>query len=400
MKKILFFVLLIFVGCSQPEPQNFQQLVLRDDLYYLKDTNEVFNGPVFNVDGKSETYIKNGKFNGSYISYHDNGQIKEKFTYKNNLVHGDYSSFFDNGQIMEEYFFKNGILEGNPKVYYNNGQIFQEFIFNKESESSFSMYYPNGQQLTSFNFLGSLDFDDINEIEGINRTSEIFDSVTFDSVVENIYNDDDFFEEVYLTFIENSFINLLTINQEVPFYLDNGNLFFRISNGEFEVIKVFLDILNGFFERGETPVTYFYKGLLVEREVIEFNEEDNQERIKKGWEKLDKVIYYTFNPTDFPYSYWKHGPYTTFFGDGSQQTKYYILNKKQSNLTVIFENGQRQEIEKLNDNEEEVVIYFTNGGIQKGLMVNRKFEGITTYTYPNGKIIEEEYKNGVKVSSN
>ena len=205
---------------------------------------------------------------------------------------------------------------------------------------------------------------------------------------------------MYSTFIENSFLNLLTSNQEVPFYLDNGNLFFRISNGEFGVIKVLLDIYNEFYEREETPVTYFYKGEFVDRRVLEYNEKDNQERMKKGLSRIDKIIYYRFNPTEFPYSYWDHGPYIIFWESGQQQIEYYIYDKEQSNYTIIFESGQRKEIDKLNDNEKEVVVYFTDGNIQKGLQVNNKWEGITTVTFTDGEIIEIEYKDGVEVSRN
>jgi len=400
MKKLLLLVLLILIGCSSPEPQNFQQLVLRDDLYYLKETNEVFNGPVFNIDGKSETYIKNGKFNGSYISYHDNGQIKEKFIYKNNLVHGDYISYFSNGQKMEEFFFKNGILEGNPKVYYNNGQIFQEFIFNKGSESSFSMYYPNGQKLTSFNFSGSIDFDSINKIEGLNILSKnhnklveyLYSDLSLDTLFEEFYSSwEYFYEDLIFTIMENSFLSLLSTNQTIPFYLDSGDSIFSLSNGEFGVINVISEYFTNDGKKME-QVDYYYKGKFVIRDEDEVSEETNQIRIKNGLTRMIKTIRYK----DYNYNY--HGPYIIFWGSGQQEIEYYIKDKEQSNFTIIFENGQRQEIDNINDKERKVVVYFTNGDVKEGLEVNRKWEGIVTYTYSNGVIEEQEYKDGVLIN--
>ena len=52
MKRLLLIVLPIFliVGCSSPEPINYETtLVERDDVYYTKDTNKPYSGPVFSL---------------------------------------------------------------------------------------------------------------------------------------------------------------------------------------------------------------------------------------------------------------------------------------------------------------------------------------------------------------
>ena len=82
MKKLLQLFLLILIGCSEPEPINYQMLVQRDGFYYVKDTNNVFSGPVFNIVGKSTGYIKKGKWNGEFEFYHSNGQLHGIGSYK------------------------------------------------------------------------------------------------------------------------------------------------------------------------------------------------------------------------------------------------------------------------------------------------------------------------------
>ena len=64
IKKLLPLFLLIMIGCSEPEPLNYQLLVERDGVHYIKDTNDIYSGPVFNIEGKSTGYIKKGKWNG------------------------------------------------------------------------------------------------------------------------------------------------------------------------------------------------------------------------------------------------------------------------------------------------------------------------------------------------
>ena len=116
MKKLLPLLLLILIGCSEPEPLNYQMLVQRDGLYYLKDTNEVYSGPVFNIEGKSTGYIKKGKWNGEFEFYHSNGQLSEVGTFKDGKEDGPFKSYYENGQLEEERTYKDGELI-ESKVY-------------------------------------------------------------------------------------------------------------------------------------------------------------------------------------------------------------------------------------------------------------------------------------------
>ena len=89
MKKILLIVLplLLIVGCSK-EPINYEEtLNYRDGVYYTKDTNQPYSGPVFSLDGngrnKRESILEDGKM----ITYKDtywseNGQKSFEGTYE------------------------------------------------------------------------------------------------------------------------------------------------------------------------------------------------------------------------------------------------------------------------------------------------------------------------------
>ena len=66
---------------------------------------------------------ENGKKQGSYESYHDNGQLDKKCTYKNGKLDGPYESYYPNGQLDRKCTYKNDILDGPYESYYPNGQL-------------------------------------------------------------------------------------------------------------------------------------------------------------------------------------------------------------------------------------------------------------------------------------
>ena len=176
MKKTLLTILplLLIIGCSKKEPLNYELLEERDGVHYQKSTNEIYSGPVFNIDGKSEGYLKNGKRDGLWKEWYENGQIKRERYFKDGVVDGLVTTWFQNGQKETESYSKDGRhdyrrgsswYESGMKrseymnrdtsiVYYENGQI-QRLNFHKDEdihvdESIF--YYENRQVRLEGNF--------------------------------------------------------------------------------------------------------------------------------------------------------------------------------------------------------------------------------------------------------
>ena len=90
MKKLLLIILplLLIIGCSSSEPINFENtLEVRDSVFYTKDKNKPYNGEVFSLHengGKKENGIlKDGKRNGLWTGWYENGQKWLEKTYKN-----------------------------------------------------------------------------------------------------------------------------------------------------------------------------------------------------------------------------------------------------------------------------------------------------------------------------
>ena len=116
MKKILLIILplLLIVGCSK-EPINFETtLVKRNGVFYTKDTNKPYSGPVFSLFNngrkKREIILEDGKM----------------IIYKDLL-------WYENGQKWLEETYKDGELV-NMTFWYENGQKSSEETWDDDGE--------------------------------------------------------------------------------------------------------------------------------------------------------------------------------------------------------------------------------------------------------------------------
>jgi antitoxin component YwqK of YwqJK toxin-antitoxin module len=112
--------------------ETMDDLMKRDGLFY-KEFNPVkrwilllIRQPGHNVvpftgtvTGKTQGTIKNGKKDGPWVSYHDNGQLSSKGTYKDNKKYGPYVNYYDNGQLGSKGTYKDGKRDG-PWVSYSS----------------------------------------------------------------------------------------------------------------------------------------------------------------------------------------------------------------------------------------------------------------------------------------
>jgi len=113
---------------SVKEPINYETtLVERDGVFYTKDTNKPYSGPVFSLyeDGKKkdEGSIKDGKKDGLSTEWYENGQKMSEGTYKEGDKQGLWTYWYEeNGQKGRENTFKDGKWDGLWTEWYKNGQ--------------------------------------------------------------------------------------------------------------------------------------------------------------------------------------------------------------------------------------------------------------------------------------
>ena len=97
-----------------------KDLVKRGGLYFSKFSEVPFTGK---VTGKQQGSFKDGKRDGPYFSYGDNGQLYEKGTYKDGKKHGLWVRYHKNGQLWDKGTYRDGKEEGYWVRHHENGRL-------------------------------------------------------------------------------------------------------------------------------------------------------------------------------------------------------------------------------------------------------------------------------------
>ena len=122
MNRILSLIgLVLVVGCGGGEPRDMETLqeleprdmgTLRgvDGLYLNPEDGQPYSGPVFgeNMGKRMTGSLRDGKWDGPFESYHDNGQLRRKGTYKDGVEDGPVEEYYDSGQLYEKGAYKDG----------------------------------------------------------------------------------------------------------------------------------------------------------------------------------------------------------------------------------------------------------------------------------------------------
>ena len=122
MNRILSLIgVVLVVGCGGGEPRDMETLqeleprdmgTLRgvDGLYLNPEDGQPYSGPVFgeNMGKRMTGSLRDGKWDGPFESYHDNGQLRRKGTYKDGVEDGPVEEYYDSGQLYEKGAYKSG----------------------------------------------------------------------------------------------------------------------------------------------------------------------------------------------------------------------------------------------------------------------------------------------------
>ena len=122
-----FPLLFIILSLSIPSlGETMDDVVQREGLIYKKFTDIPFTGE---VEGNEQGSIKNGKRDGPWISYHDNGQLENKINYKDGEIEGPWVLYYDNGQLASKGEYKDSRKEGTWVKYWGNGQLWSKINY-------------------------------------------------------------------------------------------------------------------------------------------------------------------------------------------------------------------------------------------------------------------------------
>ena len=101
----MVLIVLLFPALALGGEVKGNDLVERDGLYYKKFTEVPFTGE---VTGKSQGKIKDGKMDGPWVWFWDDGQLGSKGTFKDGKRDGPWVDYWDNGQLSWKGNYKDG----------------------------------------------------------------------------------------------------------------------------------------------------------------------------------------------------------------------------------------------------------------------------------------------------
>ena len=129
MKKLyllLSILFLILIGCSIFQKEyDIDQLILIDEVYYKKSSDEIVDGKVFQIFGDMKMglgYIKNGTKEGLWTWWFENGEKKNEGMFKDGKENGLHKWWYNNGHKSEERTYMDGVKYGLWTKWYDNGQ--------------------------------------------------------------------------------------------------------------------------------------------------------------------------------------------------------------------------------------------------------------------------------------
>ena len=108
------------MAAAQTEPVKINDLVYRDGLFFKKFRDVPFTGFVswkYDQGG-----FKEGKKQGKWTYYHDNGQLKLKGEYQLGIRDGEWVFYSEKGHLLTKMFYKSGKLHGPFIEYFKNGK--------------------------------------------------------------------------------------------------------------------------------------------------------------------------------------------------------------------------------------------------------------------------------------
>ena len=125
VKRSVSLLISLFFLISTPvvfgeETYKMSDLVFRDGLYYKKFTDVPFTGK---ITGKNQGTIRNGKKDGPWVSYYENGQLQSRGTFKDGKKEGPAVGYHDNGQLLIKGTYKDDKRDGPFVSYHFNGKL-------------------------------------------------------------------------------------------------------------------------------------------------------------------------------------------------------------------------------------------------------------------------------------
>ena len=366
IKKLLPLLLLILIGCSEPEPINIKLLNNVDGIYYTSE-NKPYSGKVFRTysNNSNEIWTEGVLENGiptTYIVPTDS----EKLNLRNGSIYkinndtpftGHVYTLYSNGNTMEEGSFLNGQIDQKLILYFSDGQVKSESIYTNGEEKYINKYFENGQ----VEFMS----------EGLNDGS----------IVTKEYYEDGFIKEerTYLENFQNGPFKTYYENEKIKVKgsylkdeLDGDYTLFGKDGSVKEERKYIRGNLNGSW------ITYNEDGKIKSNSIYLNNKKNGISEYYYQDGQLEEKSNYLNNQ--------KNGLSEVYYGNGQLKFKGYYENKLRKDFETYFFNGKLEKKGKDDGN-------FILMGYHRKLEIDTRIEYRNGSQYSGKEILELGYEN-------
>ena len=185
MKKLFsLFSILLIIGCNQKNPINIDLLRPSKDhsIYYSKETNQPYTGPVIFTDENDNIFfqgsLNNGEKKGEWIYWDENGDridglasktvpynftgilfynflhlndeiLISYYTYEKGVLQGNFQEYYNEIEFKGDKrvgTYVNGIKEGPTTYFFAYGAILEQIFVNDIFEGPATFIFPNGDR--------------------------------------------------------------------------------------------------------------------------------------------------------------------------------------------------------------------------------------------------------------
>ena len=164
MKKLLPLISVLFLislGFGQKE-YDYNKIVEQGGVYKKKFSDEIVNGKVFQMFDNTKIPLgkmKDGKKEGKWMVWNDNGTKKYEINYNNGLKNGLVIEWYDNGQKKSEETYKNNKRNGLSSGWFESGEKLRKINFSNDKKEGLStQWYKSGQKQVEGTLKGGIGF--------------------------------------------------------------------------------------------------------------------------------------------------------------------------------------------------------------------------------------------------
>ena len=151
---LLICILLISSGISKE--YDIDSIVERDSLYYVQFSDNIVSGKVYQMFNGHKIIlgeVVDGKKDGKWTGWYENGQKEREGTYKDGKEDGLSTTWLENGQKWYEATYKDGKIDGLWTLWYENGQKWVEIAYkNRRKDGLHTIWHENGQKRSETTF--------------------------------------------------------------------------------------------------------------------------------------------------------------------------------------------------------------------------------------------------------